>query len=153
MPTRTSPVRARVAATLLAVVILATGVAGCMPAQERTFLSRTNDLRSSLGIASLQENDVLTRKAEDWAQHMAQTGQLEHSRLSDGLGSLSWSALGENVAMSSPTSNTLLSLFNMLASSSGHRANMVNSGFTHMGVGLARDSAGNLWVAEVFARL
>jgi uncharacterized protein YkwD len=153
MPTRTSPVRARVAATLLAVVILATGVAGCMPAQERTFLSRTNDLRSSAGVASLQENDVLTRKAEDWAHHMAQIGQLEHSRLSDGLGGLSWSALGENIAMSSPTNNTLLSLFNMLASSSGHRANMVNSGFTHMGVGLAKDGAGNLWVVEVFARL
>jgi uncharacterized protein YkwD len=153
MPTRTSPVRARAAATLLAVVILATGVAGCMPTQERTFLSRTNDLRSSLGVQSLQENDVLTRKAEDWAQHLAQIGRLEHSRLSDGLGSLNWSALGENVAMSTPTGNTLLSLFNMLASSAGHRANMVNPDFTHMGVGLARDSSGALWVVEVFATL
>jgi uncharacterized protein YkwD len=30
---------------------------------------------------------------------------------------------------------------------------MLNSGFTHMGVGVARDGAGRIWVAEVFARL
>jgi len=153
MPTRTTTSRARSAVTLLAVVLLATVVAGCMPAQERTFVDRTNSLRSSLGIPSLRENDVLTQKAEDWAHHLAAIGRLEHSDLSDGLGSLSWTALGENLAMSSPTSDTLLTLFNMLASSPGHRAIMVNPDFTHMGVGLARDRDGKLWVVEVFARL
>lgn len=153
MPTRTNPVRARAVATLVAVVVLTTAAAGCMPAQERTFLDRTNALRSSLGIPSLQEHDVLTRKAEDWAHHLAATQRLEHSRLSAGLGDLGWTALGENLAMSSPTDDTLLSLHNMLVSSSGHRANMVNRGYTHMGVGLARDGAGKLWVVEVFATL
>lgn len=153
MPTRSTPARSRSAAILVAVLVLATAVAGCMPAQERTFVDRTNALRSSLGIPSLEEHDVLTRKAEDWAHHLAATQRLEHSRLSDGLGNLDWTALGENVAMSSPTSNTLLSLFNLLASSSSHRANMVNRGYTHMGVGLAKDGAGKLWVVEVFATL
>ena len=32
-------------------------------------------------------------------------------------------------------------------------ANLVNSGFTHMGVGVATDRSGTVWVAEVFARL
>jgi uncharacterized protein YkwD len=38
-------------------------------------------------------------------------------------------------------------------SSPPHRANLVNSGFTHIGVGVAKDSRGRVWVAEVFARL
>jgi uncharacterized protein YkwD len=137
----------------VAILLLSVAAAGCMPASERTFLDRTNALRTSQGVSRVRENETLTRKAEAWAQHMASTGRLEHSSISSGLGDLSWSALGENVAMHSPTSDTLLTIFNMLAASSGHRANMVNSRFTHMGVGVARDAAGRIWVAEVFADL
>ena len=84
---------------------------------------------------------------------MARTGQLAHSNLSDGLGSLRWRSLGENVGYSSPTSNTLLTIHNLFVKSAPHRANLLNSKFTHMGVGVAKDSRGRVWVAEVFAQL
>jgi len=152
MTPRATSIRTRSAGTLLAVLLLV-AAAGCMPADERTFLDRTNALRSSSGIASLQEQDTLTAKAEAWAQHMASTGTLAHSNLTSDLGGLRWWALGENVAYSSPTTDTLLRLHDMLAASPGHRANLLNQSFTHMGVGVATDSSGRVWVAEVFARL
>jgi uncharacterized protein YkwD len=143
----------RSALALLAVIVFAISAAGCMPADAKTFLDRTNNLRGSYGIRYLQEHDTLTNKAEAWAQHMAATGQLSHSTLSSGLSSLNWKSLGENVGYSSPTSNTLLTIHNMFVSSSAHRANLLNSKFTHMGVGVATDSRGRVWVAEVFAQL
>jgi uncharacterized protein YkwD len=148
-----SSVRRRSAGALLAIVLLGVVAAGCMPADGRTFLDRTNALRDDHRVGGLVEHQALTDKAEAWAQHMARTGRLEHSTLSDGLSRVSWTALGENVAYSSPTSNTLLTIHNMFVSSSAHRSNLLNSGYTHMGVGVARDGAGRIWVAEVFARL
>ena len=138
---------------ILAMVLLAIAAAGCMPADAKTFLDRTNSYRASYGLRAYKEHDTLTRKAEAWAQHMASTGVLAHSNLSSGLSTLNWRSLGENVAYSSPTSNTLLTIHNMFVKSSGHRANLLSSRFTHMGVGVAKDSKGRVWVAEVFAQL
>ena len=138
---------------ILAIVVLALAAAGCMPGDARTFLERTNNYRISKGVPVLREHDTLTRKAEDWAQHMAATGRLEHSNLSSGLSGLAWKSLGENVGYSSPTSDTYKTIHNMFVNSSGHRANLLNKGFTHMGVGVAKDKYGRVWVAEVFARL
>ena len=84
-----------------------------MPTTAKTFLDRTNALRSAEGVRTLKEHDTLTNKAEAWAQHMAATGRLEHSNLSADLGGLRWTALGENVGYSSPTSNTLKTIHNM----------------------------------------
>src|SRR5688500_1541757 len=100
-------VRSRSAGAVLAIVLLALAAAGCMPADAKSFVDRTNALRTSVGVPALKENDTLTRKAEEWAQHMAATGKLEHSNLSDGVSSLSWTALGENVGYSSPSGDTL----------------------------------------------
>lgn len=153
--------RRRVGA-VLAIVLVAIALAGCetrsagvpiMPSDARTFLDRTNSLRRSVGVASLTENGTLTEKAEAWAQHMAATGRLEHSTLSAGLGGLSWTLLAENVGYSSPTSDTLLTIHNNFVASAPHRANLVDGRLTHMGVGVAKDGAGRVWVAEVFARL
>jgi uncharacterized protein YkwD len=148
-----SPTKRRSLGALLVIVLLSLVAAGCMPSDAQTFLDRTNKLRSSVGVRQLKESGTLTNKAEDWARHMAATGKLEHSNLSANLGNLRWKSLGENVAYSSPTSNTLLTIHNMFVKSSGHYANLVKAGYTHMGVGVAKDSRGRIWVAEVFATL
>jgi uncharacterized protein YkwD len=145
--------RRRSALALLAIVVLALAAAGCMPSDARTFLDRTNSLRSSVGARPLHENDILTHKAEEWAKHMAATGTLAHSNLSDGLGGLQWRMLGENVGYSSGTGDVLKRIHDMFVASAPHRANLVNPRFTHMGVGVAKDSRGRVWVAEVFAQL
>lgn len=151
--TTTKARRRRPAGPILALLLVAVLAAGCMPADAKTFLDRTNSLRSSQGIRPLKEHDTLTRKAEAWAQQMARTGRLSHSNLTDGLSGVRWRSLGENVGYSSPTSDTLKSIHDMFVRSAGHRANLVNPAFTHMGVGVATDSRGRIWVAQVFARI
>jgi uncharacterized protein YkwD len=151
--TASSQKKRRSLLAILAIVALALTAAGCMPNDARTFLDRTNSLRKSYGVHALAENDTLTNKAEAWAQHMAKTGVLAHSDLDAGLGSLNWRMLGENVGYSSPTSDTLKTIHDLFVKSAPHRANLLNSRFTHMGVGVAKDSRGRVWVAEVFAQL
>ena len=138
---------------LVGVVALALVASACMSAEGRTFLDRTNSLRASAGAPALAENDTLTHKAEQWAAHMAATGQLAHSSLAEGLDGLQWRALAENVAVSDPNGDTLLALHNAMAGSGAHRQNMVSREYTHMGVGVATGRDGRVWVAEVFARL
>lgn len=152
MTTHRLPIRLRTA-SVLGAVLLAVAAAACMPADARTFLDRANALRASSGVPALQEHDVLTDKAEAWAQHLAATGRLEHSSLGSGLGGLQWRALGENLAVSTPTADTLASLHDLLVSSSEHRANILNRGFTHLGVGVASGADGRVWVVQVFAAL
>ena len=144
------PAKRRSFGVILAIALLALVAAGCMPKDARTFLDRTNSLRAANGRAALVEHDTLTRKAEEWAQHMASTGRLEHSQLSANLDGLAWRSLAENVAYSTPTSDTLRTIHEMFVNSSGHRANMLGN-YNRMGVGVATDSKGRVWVAEVFA--
>ncbi len=76
---------------------------------------------------------------------MAEQGKLAHSDL----GRLipPWSTAAENVGMGSTPSH----VFGLLAGSNGHRANMLGSSFTHMGIGVYVDGAGILWTAHLFA--
>lgn len=145
--------RCRIAIPLLGVALSAVAAAGCLPAQENTFLERTNALRTSAGLPVLSDHEVLNEKAEAWAQRMAKTGVLEHSRLTDSVEGLQWFRLAENIGMSEPTNDTLLTLHEKLASSGAHRDNMLDERFDHMGVGVAESADGRVWVVEVFADL
>lgn len=145
--------RRRRAVSMLAVVLLALTATACLPNEEQSFLDRTNAMRRTAGVGQLDEHGVLSEKAEAWAQHMARTGTLAHSTLSDGLGGLSYRAVGENVGVASGGKDPWLQIHNAFAASSGHRANLLNPNFTHMGVGVAVGADGRVWVAEVFAQL
>ena len=124
-----------------------------MPADSQTFLDRTNSLRQSYGLRTLKSHDALNAKAEAWAQHMADTGVLAHSNITAGLSGVPYRALGENVGYHTRTSNTLRTIHDMFVASATHRANLLKAGFTHMGVGVATDRYGRVWVAEVFATI
>ena len=145
--------RRRRALALLTVLLLAITATACLDAPEQSFLDRTNAMRRTAGIGQLQEHDTLTAKAEAWAVHMAATGTLAHSTLSAGLGGLQYASLGENVGVASSGSDPWLQIHNAFAASPGHRANLLNSSFSHMGVGVAVGADGRVWVAEVFAQL
>src|SRR4051812_14633535 len=55
-----------------------------------------NQARGSVGSAPLRWSPQLATKATSWAHHLADTGVLAHSVLSQGV-SPGWHALGENV--------------------------------------------------------
>ena len=141
--------RALFAILALAVALLA----GCLSPEEQSFLDRTNQVRASTGATALAVHPSLNAKAQDWAEHMAATNQLYHSTLSDGLGGVDWTTLGENVGRSSPNGDWALKLHDKLVASPGHYRNLVDRRFTHMGVGVARAANGDVYVAEVFAAI
>jgi uncharacterized protein YkwD len=127
-------------------------LAGCLSPEEQSFLDRANQLRASSGVPALQAHPNLNAKAQDWAAHMAATGRLYHSTLGDGV-TVRWTSLGENVGRSSATGDWALKLHEALVASPGHRRNMVDRRFTHMGVGVARSANGEMFVAQVFAAI
>jgi uncharacterized protein YkwD len=111
---------------------------------ESQFASLINSYRSNNGLAGLSRDGSLDSRARSWSEQMAGAGGLSHSNL----GSLlpPWSAAAENVGMGGSVS----SVFEALAGSSGHKANMLG-GYTHFGVGVWIDSAGVIWTTHVFA--
>ena len=80
---------------------------------------------------------------------MAGTGQLVHSDLRAGLPN-GWCAAGENIAYAG--GGNADSIHRMWMASPGHRANILNPQFTHVGIGATTDSRGQLWMAQVFIR-
>jgi uncharacterized protein YkwD len=75
---------------------------------------------------------------------MAENDSFVHSDIASLLGP--WSTVGENIAMG----YSLESMFNGLAGSAGHYANMTKPSFTHVGVGVWVSADGSIWTAHVF---
>jgi uncharacterized protein YkwD len=111
---------------------------------ESAFRSDINSYRASQGLSKLARDGSLDSYARSWAKRMAEKGGISHSNISSLLSP--WTSVGENVGVG----GSVGSIFDALVASSGHRANMLG-GFTHLGVGVWKDSSGVLWTAHVFA--
>lgn len=141
MPTPT--LRSRHLAGLVVLVLLV--LTGCLSPQEQSALKMLNDARSSAGIAPLAVDDDATKKAQAWAVKLAAEQRLSHSNVAAGIGG-AWQSLGENVASSS----TVEGLHRVLMSSPDHRSRLLDAGFTHVGIGIARGDNGKLYTVQVF---
>jgi hypothetical protein len=133
-----------IAASAAFVVATSQGASASDPAAEADFVGKINSLRASQGAGTLQVHSVLTAKAQAWAAHMAATGCLCHSNLTDGV-NVSWSKLGENVGRG-PNVASLQAAF---IASHEHYVNMMDRSFQWVGIGVAYGQ-GQMWVAEVF---
>jgi hypothetical protein len=112
----------------------------------------TNNSRAAAGLPALQLNAQLNSVAQAWANHLAATNDLEHngalrSQVSN------WTNLGENVGMAGDISSVQRAFMN----SPDHRANILNSKYTEMGVGSATSTYPScgctvLWVVVDFKR-
>jgi len=119
--------------------------AGYQSGAEGEFVGLINSRRDAVGLASLSRSGSLDSHARESAKRMAEQGSISHSDI----GALipPWASVGENVGSGGSVSG----IFNALAASAGHDANMLGD-FTHIGVGVWRDEQGALWTAHVFAR-
>lgn len=111
----------------------------------------TNHERTTRDRRALTNSECLGRLARAQAARMAKAGKLYHSSNFDTFGQkCRLSTWGENVAQA-PGSDTGRQVVRMWMGSSGHRANILNTRFTHFGMGAAyRDGA--WWVVQVFGR-
>jgi uncharacterized protein YkwD len=113
----------------------------------RTLTSLTNDVRTSIGLAPLTRDGSLDALAADWAQELASSGSLRHSTIPKSIVGKPWSTVGENVGYGP----SVPVVHDALVNSAGHYANITGPAFTRIGVGVAVDANGQVWVCEVFA--
>ena len=136
-------------ALVLAAALSLTGVQGAQAAtsQQNDVASLVNQQRSSAGLGGLVHDDRLDAIAQEWAQQMSNMKSMVHStnqwrsdRLPTG-----WRANGENIAYGYGSASAVMSAW---MQSPGHKANILNSAYTSIGVGYV--ASGNYWV-QLFA--
>lgn len=102
--------------------------------------------RRSAGLAALAGCAELDAVAQKWSRSMASSGKLAHNpRVSDQIGA--WSAWGENVGYAASVDK----VHRALLDSPAHRANMLSTTYTQVGLGVAT-SGGRTWITQVFRR-
>jgi uncharacterized protein YkwD len=131
------------------------GEDGANPADEPAvqLYAMLNRARELEGLPKLQRLEALEVAASIHAKAMMESQTLAHDvgvgnpavRL-QALG-LSPSLAGENVARAVSVARSHRALWE----SPSHRSNLLHPGFTHVGIGVARDPDGSYWVCEVFA--
>lgn len=128
-------------------VIQIPGLATSVREYEREVIRLVNDIRIDNGLKKLAENWELSRVARYKSQDMHDMGYFSHT--SPVYGSpftmiknfgLSYRTAGENIARGQKTPEAVVSAW---MNSSGHRANILNSAYTQIGVGYVPD--GNYW--------
>ncbi|HLZ37956.1 MAG TPA: CAP domain-containing protein [Mycobacteriales bacterium] len=135
-------------------VLLAGLVAAGLPAtpahaggDEARLLAEVNAARHAARLPAYAPRPDLAAVARQHAAQMAASTSLYHdSRVRTRVPS--WSLLGDNVGEgASPRKITRAFL-----ASPSHRANILDRGFTEVGIGAVRDADGQLWVTEIFRR-
>jgi uncharacterized protein YkwD len=131
---------------------------GGAPAIVSAIVQLTNAERSNAGLPALRASSRLNEAAQLHADQMARLGRLAHElsgaqypRPEDRLAAAGyqWSAYAENIAMGQSTAAAAMDSW---MHSSGHRANILSTSTTEIGVGYARDSAGRPYYVQVFGR-
>ena len=120
-------------------------------AVEAEVVPLTNQDRSAQGLGALSRNACLDSVASGYAEQMARSGVLAHN---PGAGpavhgcrpNSSW---GDNVGTAAPCDTARLEREWM--ASPGHRRNILDGGYTLIGVGAWTDDQGGCWVQVLFS--
>ncbi len=122
-------------------------LASCMNADQQSAFDKINASRTGMSTSSLKHDETAQKKAQAWAEHLAQINKLEHSNLASGMDD-QWKRLGENVGYSS---SSISKVHDQFMASSGHRANILDGRFTHVGTGVAKAN-GRVFVVQMFVQ-
>lgn len=116
----------------------------------RAVIEHTNDHRDSIGENPLTRDSHLDALAEQWAEQMADAGNISHR---DTLGEDAWAAgarfaeVGENVGVG----DDIDAINDAFLASADHRANIEADDWTRIGVGTATGDDGRIYVAVNFS--
>jgi uncharacterized protein YkwD len=136
---------------LVLVALVALALPGATPAAlasgdaEASFVAAVNRERGAAGLPALQVAGDLVAVARQHAGRMAGSDHLHHNA---GLGGAvgGWEKIGENVGHGADVGD----LHAAFVASPSHRANVLDPEWTQVGVGVAVDGHGDLWVTQVF---
>ncbi len=117
-------------------------------------LNLVNKERNKVGLPSLKLDSQLNNLARLKAEDMAKKGYFSHNSPTYGSAfdmmheyGVSYKTAGENIAKGQKSSESVMRAW---MNSSGHRANILGSGYTRLGVGYATDSKGNTYWVQMF---
>jgi len=129
-------------AMAMALALFATS---CVTSDQTTVFNQVNSSRTSRGVRAMGSNQWLSDFAQNWAEFMAATCTLGHSRNYASANPYRWRSLAENVGRGP----TLPAVHNAFMNSSGHRRNILNGNFNYVGTGVAK-GCGYYWVVHEF---
>src|SRR5699024_7492970 len=118
-----------------------------LQAFEAEVIKLTNKEREKNGLPSFSHDDALSKVAKEKSIDMRKNNYFDHN--SPVYGSpfdmmksfgITYQTAGENIAMGQQTPDEVVKAW---MNSPGHRANILNEQFTHIGVGF--DENGNYW--------
>ncbi len=131
----------------------ATPASGTLNAYEQQVVDLVNKERAAAGLSALKVNATLANVAETKAADLRDENYFDHQ--SPKYGSpfdmmhqfgITYTSAGENIAKGQRTPDEVM---NGWMNSPGHRANILNSSYTEIGVGYVTDSNGTgYWVQE-----
>ena len=116
-------------------------------AYEARILVLVNAERTSRGLSPLTASSCADGYAESWAPVIQRNGALSHQSLGPILTTCHASTAGENVAYGNVTADEMMTMW---MNSAGHRANILNPGFTAIGIAAVTDSSGRWYGVQDF---
>ena len=121
---------------------------------DRQVAALVNQERSAYGLPKLSFDSELAELAQLKAEDMAENNYFSHQSPSYGsafdmmrAAGISYRSAGENIARGQ---NTPEEVMNSWMNSSGHRANILSSSYTSLGVGCAADKDGRIYWVQIF---
>jgi uncharacterized YkwD family protein len=124
-----------------------TPASSTVSAFEQQVLDLTNQQRAKYGVPALQLDVELSKVAREKSRDMQTKGYFDHNSPTYGSPfdmmkqfGISYRAAGENIAMGQRSPQEVV---NAWMNSEGHRKNILNADFTHIGIGHVAE--GNYW--------
>lgn len=126
-----------------------------MNANEKEVFNLINEQRTKNGLQALKVDDEVQRVARIKAQDMVDSNYFSHTSPTYGSPfdmlksfKISYKSAAENIAGNSSNSGAVTSWMN----SSGHKANILNSSYTHTGIGVVSSSKYGKVFVQMFIR-
>lgn len=121
---------------------------------EQQVVDLTNQERAKNGLAPLKVDETLSKVAREKSRDMSANRYFSHTSPTYGSPfdmmkqfGVSYRTAGENIAMGQRTPQEVV---NAWMNSEGHRANILNSNFTHIGVGYVQN--GHYWTQQFIGK-
>lgn len=138
---------ALVASLLTLTVTSVAGAQATLEEAEQMFIDGINEERAAIGAQPLVMYVDMRTAAREWTEDMVSRETLEHaSNIVGGIPD-GWIAAGENVGRG----GTVPGLMRAFMRSDGHRENLLNPDYTHIGVGVAITPRNVMYTTHRFA--
>ncbi|MFT8888768.1 MAG: CAP domain-containing protein [Ethanoligenens sp.] len=125
-----------------------------MSAAESEVVTLVNQQRAANDLGALTVNASLANMARVKSQDMITNNYFAHQSPTYGSPfdmmkqfGISFTAAGENIAYGQPTAQSVMDAW---MNSPGHRANILNSSYTQIGVGAVKNSNGTIYWTQEF---